>query len=144
MFEHNINKSDSCKPTSPWTSAEYIPIEGISHFIPVGSRVVVKLDDNYRRIDAASISHSDNFVDGAHELSIEIRTALRGTGSDPLLDNMSLTGEYVVRLTDQFNRRTLFGTPQQPLRLSHSDNPSDNTTIIFSGKTTTPPLIDLD
>lgn len=144
MFEKNISSSSPTNPTSDWQSVEFLPASAISYFIPVGTRAVVKCDADFFKISHSTIEHEDIFEDGSHQLTITLSLAMRANSQASLLDNMSQSGQYIVRLTDKFGAKFLFGTPLQPLRLRHSDTLAHNATIIFHGSTSTPPLIQID
>lgn len=146
MFEQNIIPNTSHKPQGDWLTFEFIPIEGVSSFIPVDGKVLISTNTDFRKIFCTAInSQTTQNEDGSYQHSISTNVALRPRALHERLSAMVATGRYIVRLTDFLCNREIFGTPETPLRFSWTESSSQEelTELTFYGDTLAGSLIQL-
>ena len=146
MFEQNIIPNQPATPQGSWISFEFIPIEEVSQFIPVGGKCLITLNRDFRKIAVHDIENQSSQQDDlSYSHSITAHIALRSTAAHGILNAMAAGGRYIVRLTDWSGTREIFGTPECPLRFTWSDSssPEELTTLTFAGETLQPSLVQM-
>lgn len=147
MNEIDIISNPPSKPQGDWISLEFIPIDEVSDFIPIGGKCAITVSRDFRKITVATDIHheSSRNDNGSYSHTITASIALRTAAVHGVLNTMAISGRFIVRLTDFIGTREIFGSVDNPLRFSWQEASAGNadTTITFSGDTLWPSLLQM-